>query len=135
MVIFFVSVGMIIAGAGIFVPTFGTVDLGFLVLATISIITTLISMIGTIRFAQKSSIYQSSVFGAIFEHTGTISWMNYIIALIVLWIAALVFGAIVGILVTIPVLGWLIAFFLSPFWVIFAARYMTQIYESAPAPA
>ncbi|NLM29330.1 MAG: hypothetical protein GX216_02695, partial [Methanomicrobiales archaeon] len=60
---------------------------------------------------------------------------SYIIALIVLWIAALVFGAIVGILAAIPVLGWLTTFFLSPFWAIFAARYMTQIYESAPAPA
>lgn len=78
---------------------------------------------------------QAFAFGAILEHIGKIGWGSYIIALIVLWIVGIVFGFIVGILVVIPVLGWLITLFLYPVWIIFTARYMTLIYESAPAPA
>jgi hypothetical protein len=88
-----------------------------------------------IRFAQKDSIGQAFAFSAILEHIGKIGWGSYIIAIIVLWIAGIVFGFVVGLLVVIPVLGGLISLFLYPVWIIFAARYMTLIYESAPAPA
>ncbi len=113
----------------------GAIGIGVLIAIVVAIIISLIAAIGMIRFAQKGSMGQAFAFGAIIEHIGKIGWGSYIIALIVLWIAALVFGFIVGILAAIPVFGWLIAFFLSPFWAIFAARYMTQIYESAAAPA
>jgi hypothetical protein len=35
----------------------------------------------------------------------------------------------------IPIIGFIIALFLYPVMAIFSARYMTQIYESVPAPA
>ena len=113
----------------------GTIGIGLIVMLIVGLIITLISTIGMIRFAQKDSMGQAFAFGAILEHIGRIGWGSYIIALIVLWIAGIVFGFIVGILSAIPIIGWLIALFLSPFWIIFVARYMTLIYESAPAPA
>jgi hypothetical protein len=101
----------------------------------VAIIISLVSAIGMIRFAQKDSVGQAFAFGAILEHIGKIGWGSYIIALIVLWIVGIVFSVITTILSAIPIIGWLIMLFLYPAWTIFAARYMTLIYESAPAPA
>lgn len=113
----------------------GTVGLGLLLMVIVGIIISLVATIGIIRFAQKDSIGQAFAFGAILEHIGKIGWGSYIIAIIILMVAGVVFGFIAGILGMIPVLGWLITLFLYPVWYIFAARYMTLVYESAAAPA
>ncbi len=113
----------------------GTVGLGLLLMVIVGIIISLIAAIGMIRFAQKDSIGQAFAFGAILEHIGKIGWVSYIIAIIILMVVGFVFGIIGGILSMIPVLGWLIMFFLYPAWYIFTARYMTLVYESAAAPA
>ncbi|MCM2466712.1 DUF4013 domain-containing protein [Methanoculleus oceani] len=113
----------------------GSIGIGLLVMFIVAILITLVSAIGTIRFAQKDSMGQAFAFGAILEHIGKIGWGSYIIALIILWIVGFVFGLVTSVLNAIPVIGWLISLFLYPVWGIFAARYMTLIYESAPAPA
>ena len=113
----------------------GSLGIGMIVMFIVAIIISLISAIGMIRFAQKDSVGQAFAFGAILEHIGRIGWGSYIIALIVLWIVGIVFSVITTILSAIPIIGWLIMLFLYPVWTIFAARYMTLIYESAPAPA
>ncbi|WP_305954485.1 DUF4013 domain-containing protein [Methanoculleus chikugoensis] len=113
----------------------GSMGLGLLLVLVVGILISLISAIGIIRFAKKDSMGQAFAFGAILEHIGKIGWGSYIIAIIVLIVAGFVFGIIAGILGMIPVLGWLIMLFLYPVWYIFAARYMTLIYESAQAPA
>lgn len=113
----------------------GSLGIGLLLVLIVGIIISLISAIGMIRFAHTDSIGQAFAFGAILEHIGKIGWGSYIIALIILWIVGIVFGFVVGLLGAIPVLGWLITFLLYPVWAIFAARYMTLIYESAQAPA
>jgi len=113
----------------------GSLGIGLIVMLIVGLIITLISAIGVIRFAEKDSMGQAFAFGAILEHIGRIGWGSYIIALIVLWIAGIVFGVIVGILSAIPLIGWLIMLFLYPVWFLFAARYMRLVYESAPAPA
>jgi len=113
----------------------GSMGIGLLLVIIVGIIISLISAIGIIRFAKTGSMGQAFAFGAILEHIGKIGWGSYIIALIVLWIVGIIFGVIVSILGMIPVLGWLIMLFLYPVWYIFAARYMTLIYESAQAPA
>lgn len=133
MVLFLIPAGML--GNGDPVAALGAIGIGLLVMIIVGIVITLISAIGMIRFAQKDSIGQAFAFSAILEHIGKIGWGSYIIAIIVLWIAGIVFGFVVGLLGVIPVLGWLISLFLYPVWIIFAARYMTLIYESAPAPA
>lgn len=113
----------------------GTIGIGLLIMLVVGFLISLISAIGVIRFAQKDSMGQAFAFGAILEHIGKIGWGSYIIAIIVLVIAGFVFGIIASILGMIPVLGWLLMLFLYPVWYIFAARYMTLIYESAQAPA
>lgn len=114
----------------------GSLGIGLLLVLVVGILISLISAIGIIRFAKKDSMGQAFAFGAILEHIGKIGWGSYIIAIIVLVVAGVVFGFIAGILGMIPILGWLIMLFLyPPVWYIFAARYMTLIYESAQAPA
>ncbi|HOI57475.1 DUF4013 domain-containing protein [Methanoculleus sp.] len=133
MTIFIIPAAMVADGDPML--AIGSIGIGLIVTLIVAIIISLIAAIGMIRFAQKDSMGQAFAFGAILEHIGKIGWGSYIIALIVLWIVGIVFGFIVGILVVIPVLGWLITLFLYPVWIIFTARYMTLIYESAPAPA
>jgi len=113
----------------------GTIGIGLLVMIIVGILVSLISMIGIIRFARKNSMGQAFAFGAILEHIGKIGWGSYILALIILWVVALIFGLIVVVLSIIPFIGWLILLFLYPVWIIFVARYVTLIYESAPEPA
>ncbi|WP_292518007.1 DUF4013 domain-containing protein [Methanoculleus sp.] len=133
MAIFVIPAAMV--GEGDPMLALGSIGLGLIITFIVAIILSLISAIGMIRFAQKDSMGQAFAFGAILEHIGKIGWGSYIVALIILWIVGLVFGVITTILSAIPIIGWLIMLFLYPVWIIFAARYMTQIYESAPAPA
>ncbi|WP_286681284.1 DUF4013 domain-containing protein [Methanoculleus sp. DTU007] len=134
MAIFMVPIFMA-ADSGDAMLALGSLGIGLIVMLIVGIIITLVSAIGMIRFARKDSMGQAFAFGAILEHIGKIGWVNYIVALIVLWIVGIVFGVIVALLSFIPIIGGLIALFLFPVWAIFAARYMTLIYESAPAPA
>ena len=46
-----------------------------------------------------------------------------------------VFIVISFVLGIIPVIGWVISFVIGPALSIFGARYMTLLYDSAPAPA
>ncbi len=138
--IFFIPAMLLAIGSGgdnpaAIAAAIGSVGIGVLVMIIIGIIITLVSAIGVIRFARKDSMGQAFAVGTIFDHIGKIGWGSYIIALIILWIVGVVFGIIITILWVIPFIGWLIAFFLYPPWIIFTARYMTLIYESAPAPA
>jgi len=112
-----------------------TAGVGLLVMIIVGLLITLISTMGIIRFARKNSMGQAFAFGAILQHIGKIGWGSYILALIILWVVALVFGFIVVVLALIPFIGWLILLFLYPVWIIFGARYVTLIYESAPEPA
>jgi len=112
-----------------------TAGVGLLVMIIVGLLITLISTMGIIRFARKNSMGQAFAFGAILQHIGKIGWGSYILALIILWVVGLVFGFIAVVLALIPFIGWLILLFLYPVWIIFGARYLTLIYESAPEPA
>jgi|GEM_PF-4866307 hypothetical protein len=54
--------------------TVGTIGIGLLVMIIVGILVTLISVIGTIRFARKNSMGQAFAFGAILQHIGKIGW-------------------------------------------------------------
>jgi hypothetical protein len=135
MAIFFIPALMVASDGGDPMLALGSMGIGLLVMFIVAILISLVSAIGTIRFAHKDSIGQAFAFGAILEHIGRIGWGSYIIALIVLMVVGIVFSIITTVLNMIPVLGWLITLFLYPVWSIFAARYMTLVYESARAPA
>ncbi|WP_342676467.1 DUF4013 domain-containing protein [Methanofollis sp. UBA420] len=138
MMIFFGGSFALLAGGGsdaAIAAAAGTMILGTLILIVLAFIIGLIAAFGVIRFARTDSFGEAFNISAILAHIGAVGWGSYIIALIVLWVVAVVFGVVITILMAIPVIGWIIIFFIEPVVAIFVARYMTQIYESAAAPA
>jgi len=101
---------------------------GFLVAFIVVIISALFATIGIVRFARMEKFGEAFAFGAIKDKIGEIGWVNYIIALIVV---GLVVGVIYGVLSIIPIIGWLIMFIAVPFFAIFSARYICNLYDSA----
>jgi len=104
-----------------------------LVLIILAAIISLISLMGIIRFARTGSMSEAFNFSAIIGRIGNIGWGNYIIALIVLWIVGLAFAFGISLLQQVPVIGWIIYLFIIPAYTIFTARYLTLVYDSAPA--
>jgi len=111
----------------------GTMLVGLLVVFVLAIIIGLFAMIGVVRFARTGSIGEAFNFSAILATIGKIGWVPYIIALVVLIVCGVVFGIVVGILMMIPVLGWIVYLFMIAPWYIFVARYVCQLYDSAGA--
>jgi hypothetical protein len=108
----------------------GAMILGFLVMTILAIIISLIAIIGIVRFARKDSIGEAFNFSAILETIGNIGWVDYIVALIVLWVVMFIINFILGIIGAIPILGWIVYLLALPAIAIFSARYMTLLYES-----
>ncbi|MDG6250787.1 DUF4013 domain-containing protein [Methanocalculus sp.] len=111
----------------------GELMAGFMIAFVIGIIISLIAYTGVVRFAKTGSISEAFNFGGIFGHIGKIGWLDYIFAVIALWVIIAVFAFIIGILSAIPLIGWLISLFLGPPLSIFTWRYVTMLYESVPA--
>jgi hypothetical protein len=107
---------------------FGAMGLGLLVFIIVAIIIGLILPIAYIRFSRMESFGEAFNFSAIFGHIGKIGWVDYIIALIILGV---VIAVIQFVLMLIPILGQLLLFILMPAFIIFIARYMTLVYDSA----
>lgn len=107
-----------------------------LVQIVLSIAISLISIIASIRFARTDDFGEAFNISAILAHIGRIGWGSYIVALIVLYLALFVFFIAMAILGVLTFgLGFLLFFALAPAFSIFVARYVTRIYDSAPAPA
>ena len=104
---------------------------GLLIAVVLGIVISLVSTIGMVRLARMDSIGEAFNFSAILATIGRIGWSNYIVALIVLWIVGVAFGIVTSILGAIPFLGWLLVLLVVPAIVVFQARYITRIYESA----
>lgn len=116
-----------IMGAGI-----GLMLIGLIIYFILSIAIYLIAFFGFIRFARTDSFGEAFNISAILAHIGRIGWLDYIIALIIIYV---IFNVITMVLGMIPVIGKPLLMVILPVILIFAARYMTQIYESASAPA
>jgi len=126
------------AGAGnpdAWAPAVTAAISGILVAAVVWIIISFISLFAVVRFAHTGSLGQAFNFGAIFSHIGRIGWGSWIVAVIVLALIGLVYAFVLGIIASIPVLGWIVNLFLGVAFGIFQARYLARAYESAPAPA
>lgn len=114
----------------------GTMMIGFLVILILGVMIALFEVIGSIRLARTDSIGEVFNFSAILAHIGRIGWGSYIVALIVLYLVLFVFFIAMAILGVLTFgLGFLLFFALAPAFSIFVARYVTRIYDSAPAPA
>lgn len=114
------------------VAGFGTMMIGFLVVFILGVMIALFEVIGAIRLARTDSIGEAFNFSAILAHIGRIGWGPYVVALVVVIAAIVVVEVVLSI---IPILGWLLLLILMPAFNIFAARYVTLLYDSVPAPA
>ncbi len=110
----------------------GTMLIGLLIIFVLAIVIALFEVIGVIRLARTDSIGEAFNFSAILAHIGRIGWGTYIIALVIVMVAIAVVEVVLSI---IPILGWILLFILTPAFSIFVARYVTLLYDSAPAPA
>jgi hypothetical protein len=111
-----------------FLAAIGSFLVGLLVLVIVAIIIALFVCFGVIRFARTGSMGEAFNFSAILATIGRIGWVSYILALIILFI---IIGIGEGILSAIPFIGQLLLFLITPFIVLFEARYMCQLYDSA----
>jgi hypothetical protein len=119
----------------------GMVGAGLLcLLIIVVIIIGIISPIGIIRFARTAKFGEAFNFGEIIATIKKIGWLSYILALIivdiVVGIPGLILWAIcVTLVIKASIPGLVIACILFavvlPILIIFYARYLTQVYESA----
>jgi len=123
--------------------------LGMIISMIVYFLFSLIAIMALIRFARTDSFGEAFNVSGILAHIGKIGWVNYILALIVMWIvlfvAVMIFIIAMGIvsivLALIPIVGWLlsllliliVAILIGPFIGVFEARYLTLIYDSAEA--
>ena len=106
----------------------GAALVGFVVFVIVAILIALIACIGVIRFARTGSMGEAFNFGAILATIGRIGWLSYIFALIIMII---IIGIVEAIGSAIPFIGQLLLFLITPFIVMFEARYICQLYDSA----
>lgn len=122
------------SSGGLLSPELGLVVvlaiLALFIVATI--VAGILATFGTVRFARTGTMGDAFRIRTLRDHIGRIGWLDVFIALVVLTV---VFAIVGFILMFIPVIGWFLLFLLSPAFVIFSARYVALIYESAPAPA
>ena len=104
---------------------------GLFLALIVALLIGIIAAVGVIRFTRTGSISEAFNFSAILETIGRIGWVDYIIALVILFIAIVVVQFVMGLLMIIPVLGWIISLFITAALIIFEARYLTLIYDSA----
>ncbi len=110
----------------------GLFAIGILLAIIVTFIVGLIEVSGIVRFARMGSMGEAFNFNAILAQIGKIGWGSYILSLIVL---AIVLGDHRFILLLIPVVGWFIAFVVTPPLAIFAFRFIALLYDSAPQAA
>ncbi len=107
---------------------FGAALAGVILLLVLAVIIGLFSTIAYVRFARTGSIGEAFNFGAITEQIKRIGWITYIIALI---IVAILIGIVELICLMIPYVGIILLIMLLPFIILFTARYITLVYDSA----
>jgi len=103
---------------------------GAIILAIISIIIGLILATAIVRFARMDSFGEAFNFTAISNHIGKIGIGSYIIALIIMFIIIFIIESII---MMIPYIGMVLLLILYPAFVLFEARYLTLLYDSAGA--
>jgi hypothetical protein len=113
---------------GAFLGLLGAVIIGVIILLVVAFIIGLISTIANVRFARTGSFGEAFNFGAIIAHIGRIGWINYIISLVILII---IVGIVDVVCMVIPFIGFILFFLLLPAVIMFSARYITLVYDSA----
>lgn len=125
------SVAMMVGGGGsdaMIGAGVGMMLIGMIIFVILAIAISLIALFGGIRLARTDSFGEAFNFSEIMAHIGRIGWLDYIIALIIVYVVIMVINFVLGI---IPVIGWILSLVFMPVFSILVARYVTLIYESA----
>jgi len=134
---FFLSYGNEIPPA-VFPPELAGAIAGILIGAILTVIvaflTALFAVLGMVRLARTGRFGEAFNFHEIHMTIRRIGWGSYIIALIIVWLLGAIFGVVINFLMLIPFIGWVIMFILLPVWVVFEARFITQVYEAGIPP-
>lgn len=108
------------------------VIIGFILIAIIAIIAVFFVLISTCRLAKTHSLRKSLSFSGIVEDIKKIGVIELIVWYIVLVIICAIIGIIAGIILLIPIIGFIIdALIISPLLVMFVARSMGLLYANA----
>jgi hypothetical protein len=106
----------------------------FLGAMIVIIIASLFVTMGAIRFARTGSMAEGWRFSSITGTLRRIGWGNYLIALVLLVIIAVLYSIVVSIPAIIPYVGWLVPVALAPFLTVFVARYFTLVCMAGEVP-
>jgi hypothetical protein len=104
--------------------------ISILVALTFTFIIELVAAIGIVRFSRMDDFSEALNFSAILNHIEKIGIFPYVIAWVIPFILVSVMNSV---LLPIPLLGWMLWVILLPGIMIFLSRYITLIYDSAPA--
>ncbi|WP_367259983.1 DUF4013 domain-containing protein [Methanoculleus sp.] len=104
----------------------------FVIFIVAAIIIGILSTFAVVRFSRTGSMGEAFRVRTLLTHIGRVGWLNCFIALLVMGI---VIAIAEFVLMLIPILGLILLFLLTPAFIIFSARYVALLYESAPAPA
>lgn len=113
----------------------GLVIASLILMIVLVVIALLYSMMGIIRCARTGSIREGIRFTAITATLRSIGWVNYIIALVVLFVIGIVFFIVMSGLSLIPYVGDIIQLVFIPVYTVFSARYITRVYEHSSEQA
>ena len=133
--VIFIGGGVVLAFSGStrdILAMVGPILIGVLITLIVAIVIGLVEAMGVVRFARLGRMGEAFNFGAIFETIGKIGWFSYILAMIAMFIVVFIITVILSF---IPILGPILLFIIAPALAIFAAQYITLVYDSVPTEA
>ncbi|MEM2924592.1 MAG: DUF4013 domain-containing protein [Methanocellales archaeon] len=123
-----IPLAIIFAGMGfMFIPPRPAVGAGalFVIIGILLLFLVVIIMaMGIVHMVKNNSLGKAFAFGEIWKLINNIGFGKYLIWLVVIFISALIIGAIGSL----PFIGWVISGIISPFWIVFADRSAALIY-------
>lgn len=104
----------------------------FVIFILVAIIIGILSTFAAVRFARTGKMREAFRVGTLIRHVGRVGWIRCFVALLVMGVVITIAQFILAL---IPLLGPILIFLLMPAFIIFSARYVALLYESAPAAA
>lgn len=104
----------------------------FIIFILAAIIIGILSTFAAVRFARTGKMREAFRVGTLIRHVGRVGWIRCFVALLVMGVVITIAQFILAL---IPLLGPILVFLLMPAFIIFSARYVALLYESAPAAA
>ena len=111
-------------------PLIGGIILGIIVAVILAFIIGLFAIIGVVRFARTGRMGEAFNFAEILATIRKIGWGAYILALIILVVLIFIVEFVAGI---IPIIGSIITLIIAPWILVFTARYICILYDTAGA--